>query len=349
MKTIKFALGLLSVLIILAAYGVGVVSADTDLTLSDTVPLNSDSSVGVDYVDGDAAVGVLDDFNRADGPLGVNWTVTQGTFRVYNNAAQGGGMHAKAIYNGETGNILQADVQAVGSSLQYTGLILAYEDTDNCLFVKVQQQDGGGQFEHAAFYLGSASWGGTGAGFFDLDSPFSTAHMTVELNGSTVTLTFSNIDGGAETQTYTAYDFPGTAGNSIGICGYNDIARIDNFAGEGCDYCFEDSIGFKWCLNVIDEDPWPYLFLAGNVDMGYETRTAVGTYNGWNCAISFTADEGSGVPFNYNFKFNGPVGQGVWVNVSPSAGHGTVQVNLCGAANDSETEEDGPLPGVLGE
>ena len=105
--------------------------------------------------------------------------------------------------------------------------VAAYADINNNYFIKVQQQSPyPGQFTHAAFYYGN-----TGSGlFFELDAAFSTAHMKVGLVGNTVTLTFSNIDGGAGTQTYT-YTYPSsTGGNAIGICGGLNLARLDNFA-----------------------------------------------------------------------------------------------------------------------
>jgi hypothetical protein len=175
---------------------------------------------------GNVPMAVLDDFNRPNGPIGPKWTDQNGTFNVVSNAAKGGTL-ALATYDGVTSNAIEADVEVIGTSLQYTGLVLAYADISTNYFIKVQQASPyAGQFTHAAFYYGNNGPGH----FFDLDTPFSTAHMKVALVGNTVTLTFSEIDGGSGTQTYT-YTYPSsTGGNGIGICGYQNIARIDNFA-----------------------------------------------------------------------------------------------------------------------
>jgi hypothetical protein len=63
-----------------------------------------------------------------------------------------------------------------------------------------------------------------------LDSPFTSAHMRVELTGLLATMIFSNIDGGAGIQMYT-HDYTGYAiGTGIGIDGYDGYATLDNFA-----------------------------------------------------------------------------------------------------------------------
>lgn len=173
---------------------------------------------------------ILDDFNRPDGPIGGNWSVHAGEFRVVNNAAQGGPI-AFATYNGIESDIVEADIAVTGAALQYVGLILGYADIDNTLFIKVQQQEGGGMFDHAACYTGN-NGPAFGPGFFRLDAPFSSAHMRADLSDDTVTITFSNIDGGNGTQTYICAGAPSTGGSGIGIAGYDiNYGTIDNFAG----------------------------------------------------------------------------------------------------------------------
>jgi len=175
-----------------------------------------------------AAVTILDNFNRANGPIGSAWTNRAGAFMVSNNAAVGS-PSALATYNGLTTTIAEADVQSVGTGLEYVGLVLGYKDISNNLFMKVQNQDGDNKFEYASCYVGN-NGGGFGKGFFSLTSGFNSAHMRVELVGSTVTMTFSRIDGGTGTQTYTCTGAPTTGGSGAGIVGYSGISRIDNFA-----------------------------------------------------------------------------------------------------------------------
>ena len=173
--------------------------------------------------------GLLDDFNRPDGPIGGNWTVQTGEFHVVNNAAQGGPM-ALATYDGIASGSVEADVAVTGTALQYVALVLGYADINNTLFLKVQQQESGGMFDHAACYTGN-NGPGFGLGFFRLDAPFSFAHMRADLNEGAVTITFSNIDGGSGTQTYICEGAPSTGGNGIGIAGYDiNFGTIDNFA-----------------------------------------------------------------------------------------------------------------------
>jgi hypothetical protein len=173
--------------------------------------------------------GLLDDFNRPDGSIGGNWTVRAGEFRVVNNAAQGGPL-ALATYDGITSGNAEADVAVTGTALQYVGLVLGYADINNTLFLKVQQQEGGGAFDYAACYIGN-NGAGFGPGFFRLDAPFSSAHMRADLSDGTVTITFSNIDGGDGTQTYICEGAPSTGGNGIGIVSFDiNYGTIDNFA-----------------------------------------------------------------------------------------------------------------------
>lgn len=221
-------------LAILSLLGMGLSNADEDLTRNGPAPAIRPPAAGQTQAAPSTrvapqATGILDDFNRADGPIGPSWTVQAGAFNVVSQAAQGGAT-ALATFNGGTGNTLEADVEVTGTATQYTGLVLGYADLSNNYFLKVQQQDGGGTFDHAACYFGN-NGGGFGLGFFPLNAPFKTAHMKVVLSGTTVTMTFSKIDGGAGAQTYTCDGAPATGGTGIGISGYDaGFARLDNFA-----------------------------------------------------------------------------------------------------------------------
>jgi len=200
-----------------------VVTVDQDLTHTGAIVPNPEGT-SINPEDNVSVKGLLDDFNRPNGPIGPNWTNRNGAFNVVNNAAQGG-TQALATYNSATGVRLEGDVECNGTNLQYTGLVLAYMNITNNYFLKVQQQDGGNTFDHAAFYYGN-----NGSGyFFLLDYTFTTAHMTVELVGNTVTMTFSQIDGGTGVQTYNHTYGSATGGNGIGICGFSNTARMDNY------------------------------------------------------------------------------------------------------------------------
>jgi hypothetical protein len=201
---------------------------------------NPPSYPAVDVVPGSAPLAgggvqlILDDFNRADGPIGPDWTVHDGYFNVVNNAAQGGSF-ARATFIGAPGdgNAAEADIEVVGTSLQYTGLLLNYGAGNTNLFLKVQQQGASGNFEYGACYTGN-NGGAFGLGFFPLDQQFATAHMAATRVGSTVTIEFTNVDGGTKPdQTYVCTGAPAPEGTGIGILGYGGIARLDNFGLPG--------------------------------------------------------------------------------------------------------------------
>jgi fumarate hydratase class II len=138
---------------------------------------------------------ILDDFNRADGPIGPNWTVHDGYCNVSNNAAVCGSM-GRATFNGAPGdgNYAEADIATNGTALQYTGLLLNYGAGATNLFIKVQQQNSSGLFEYGACYTGN-NGPAFGLGFFPLTSSFSTAHMTVTRVGNDVTIAVAGQSG----------------------------------------------------------------------------------------------------------------------------------------------------------
>ncbi|HPC82383.1 MAG TPA: hypothetical protein P5234_03275 [Thermoanaerobaculaceae bacterium] len=222
-------------LLALAAAGVGAEEAPVDLTK--VMPYTAPPSVpagGPVPNGGSATLAILDDFNRADGPIGPNWTVHDGSCNVSNNAAVCSGQ-GRATFNGApgTGDTAELDVANNTTSLQYAALLLNYGAGSTNLFLKVQNQFGGNQFGHAACYTGN-NGDSFGLGFFALSSPFSTAHMKATRSGTTVTLEFTNIDGGAQPdQTYVCTGAPAAEGTGVGIGGYAGLTRMDNFAVNG--------------------------------------------------------------------------------------------------------------------
>jgi len=200
-----------------------------DETLGRPAPVGGPVSGGPVPPGGTEAL--LDDFNRADGPIGDAWTVRDGYCNVVSNAAVCGGM-GRATFNSGlgAGDEAEVDIAANGTSLQYAGLLLNYGAGSTNLFLKVQEQSPyAGQFTNGGCYTGN---NGTsfGLGFFGLTSPFTTAHMVATRVGDDVTIVFSNIDGGAQPdQTYVCSGAPAREGIGIGILGYAGIAQMDNF------------------------------------------------------------------------------------------------------------------------
>lgn len=203
-----------------------------DLTKTQSPPVGAQAGGGA--VPWGGTVAVLDDFNRADGPIGPNWTVRDGSCNVVSNAATCSNM-GRATFNSApgTGDAAEMDVAVFSTSLDYQGLLLNYGAGATNIFIKVQNQAGGMQFGHAACYTGN-NGAAFGLGFFALSSPFGSAHMAVTRVGDDVTISFTNIDGGAQSpQTYVCSGAPPREGTGIGINGYAGLDRVDNFGGPG--------------------------------------------------------------------------------------------------------------------
>lgn len=231
----RLSVAVVAVLLGVLASGVGADPAPVDLTK--VLPYSAPSSIPVGGPvpqGGSGTQAILDDFNRADGPIGANWTVHDGFCNVSSNAAVCGST-GRATFNGApgTGDTAEMDVADNGTELQYAALLLNYGAGTSNVFVKVQNQSGGTQFGNAACYTGN-NGAGFGLGFFSLSSLFSTAHMKATRSGSTVTIEFTNIDGGAQAnQTYVCTGAPAAEGTGVGIGGYVGLARMDNFAVGG--------------------------------------------------------------------------------------------------------------------
>lgn len=99
-------------LAILSLLSMGLANADEDLSRNGPAPAIRPPAAGQTQAAPSTkvapqATGILDDFNRADGPIGSLWTVQAGAFNVVSQAAQGGSI-ALATFNGGTGNTLEA-------------------------------------------------------------------------------------------------------------------------------------------------------------------------------------------------------------------------------------------------
>ncbi|MCK5378934.1 MAG: hypothetical protein KAJ78_05985 [Acidobacteria bacterium] len=183
--------------------------------------------------EGSPARGLIDDFNRADGPLGADWTVQADSFQIVSQAAFGGpgGGLALATHNSATGDVVEMDISYDHSGVsQYAAAILNYGGGATNIFIKVQRQGAADSFSNAACYMGN-NGSSFGLGFFTLSQPFSSAHMTVSVDGSRdVTIDFTNIDGGAlPDQQYICTGAPAAEGPAIGIGGWEARSSIDNF------------------------------------------------------------------------------------------------------------------------
>jgi hypothetical protein len=177
---------------------------------------------------------LLDDFNRADGPLGPDWTVHNGSCAIDSNAAtcSSAGLATMAAADGSDALSIDVEAGAVVDT-KYAALVQGYGGGSNNLFIKVQAQSGNSSFTNAACYTGN-NGASFGLGFFDLDATFDTATMTVTRVGDDVFVDFTNIDGGMQSdQNYVCSNAPAPDGTGAGIAGFSGLARMDNFSGQG--------------------------------------------------------------------------------------------------------------------
>lgn len=173
----------------------------------------------------------LSTFDDQDGPLGSSWWVHNGSFEIFDGRARGRGEATSlATYNGLGANQIEAYVSLKpGGGLQYAGLVLNADAGSDSVFLKVQDNDGNGTFDHGACYRGNNTSPGFGMGFFSLAAPFMTAHMRVWISNDRVAhIQLTNIDGGSGSQTYDCGGAPSAEGSGIGIASYNG-GTLDSF------------------------------------------------------------------------------------------------------------------------
>lgn len=176
------------------------------------------------------AVAAADDFERADGPLGPDWTVQAGDFGISGGAAVGANF-GLATHNTASGDATVAvdvayDVDAGG--VQYAGVVLDYLDPASNIFVKIQDNHQSGVFQTIFCYVGN---NGSGGSFGMLTvSEMTSARMSVAIDDSrNVQIVLSEIDGGPGTESHTCAGAPVTGGTGVGIVGFNGRASVDDF------------------------------------------------------------------------------------------------------------------------
>lgn len=186
----------------------------------------------------------FDDFNRADGPLGSDWATIDGSLFITGNAASGSSGALATYVGGCASGIMsaEADISVVGTNTGYCAMVLDSDGEDN-LYIKVQQQGGGGTFDHIGFYraVNVGGWSGMtgGAAFVSIDpaEQFSTARMKVILDAAgNVRLLIYNRDTGGGVLEYQRGGWTIRNGHGAGIGGWGSNI-IDNFAMNGADVC----------------------------------------------------------------------------------------------------------------
>jgi hypothetical protein len=196
-----------------------------------------------------ASANFFDNFNRADGGLGGNYTTVVAPSPVIsaNMAAGSGGANGLTVVNtgAFSGSYDTTTVSAIVSlsdsttTLAYTALALGSDGTGTAshgIFVKVQRQSTG-NFD----FLGAYTGAGTnttaialnGGNFQALQSTFSRARLTVKTTSLTnlyigIDTNFDNTDD----QVYTGtLNFPTlVVGNQVGLHIFGTTGRIDDFS-----------------------------------------------------------------------------------------------------------------------
>jgi hypothetical protein len=143
---------------------------------------------------------------------------------------------------------VECDITTGGSTTSdYVALILDRDATDN-LFIKIQQQSGGGTFDHIGFYTGNngSGWAGmTGGPAFNTlaaADQFASAHMIVIHDGSgNVTLRLTNIDGTGKVLGFSRGGWTPRNSASTGFGGWTGNYPVDNFGrGSPTDWVCDD-------------------------------------------------------------------------------------------------------------
>ena len=186
-----------------------------------------------------------DDFNRANGPIGGNWTAVSGTWAISGNQ----GTHTAATTNSilqhtlATGSyvssVTELDVISnAGTASYFAGVLIGLGGTD-AIMVKIQDQSTTVTgFSNIGIYRRTSAtawgtWTGTGTGFGNLSAPFVSGRLKVFFpNPDTIQVDIDTDFNGTADQTYTKTGVSSIAANFgqlHGICAWNTTAVFDNW------------------------------------------------------------------------------------------------------------------------
>lgn len=170
-----------------------------------------------------SAMAAKDKFNR--GQLGSNWVVTSGSMFLVGHVLTGTSLSLGYFTKSTKSTSVSADVLMGGAcDLQYGAVALGDIAGGKNAFVKIQTQDGGCKFDHAAFYVGNNG----GGSFFALDTPiFGPVTLSVTMSGTVATMTIQK-KGTEDTQSY-SYDYGTSFGTGGGLGTYGTL-YLDNYA-----------------------------------------------------------------------------------------------------------------------
>ena len=174
------------------------------------------------------AMAAHDNFGRAN--LGNKWVVPAGDGRLFitNNQLQGDTGSLGYDKKSSADTTVKATLILNGTDLEYGAVASGNIAGGNNAFVKLQEQNGSGEFEYGAFYVGNNG----GGNFFQLNAPVaSPASVSLSFCGTVATLKISSSSG---KQKYT-YDCGTSFGGGGGLGTYGNIS-LDNYVSKpgGC-------------------------------------------------------------------------------------------------------------------
>ncbi len=188
-----------------------------------------------------AASSGFDDFNRADGPLGPDWTVGSGNFEIRSQQfANVGASNGWALYTVATSlyqnAVVEFDLLDNPSSLAYGAAVIGAGGSDQT-FTKVQ---GSGSYTNVGFYHGvNGGMFGSYGGFFNITPVVGgRVRVYVSNNGDTMNVDIDEQHDGVFEYHYEASNLIGSGlaallGDGIGLGVYSTVSRADNFSVNG--------------------------------------------------------------------------------------------------------------------
>ncbi|PCJ53438.1 MAG: hypothetical protein COA70_09065 [Planctomycetota bacterium] len=211
----------------------------------------------------------FDNFNRADGPLGADWTPMVNNFEIRNNQFSNvGSVNGWSLYNAATSlyenAVIEFDLTRNPAGLAYGAAITGGGGSDNT-FTKIQ---GSANYTNVGFYHGSnaGSIGGYG-GFFTI-TPVTGGRVRVYVTNGGDTMNADideDIDGVFEYH----YESSGLLssglvplmGDGVGLGSFSDVGPVDNFSANGA--------GPEPVLQVTEIVPDQFItFDISNMDSG---------------------------------------------------------------------------------
>jgi len=197
-----------------------------------------------------SALAITDEFDRSDGTdMSAMWTEQSGDWRIESERARSSVIANHDIMTfpeRSSSPTLSVDVYYTGTPrITYAALISKYADASDFIRIKVQDNDGGGDFDTAYFYHGGSAWADmTGGSSLQSITPFTEARITTWYEGDIITLEIDHDFDGTPEETFWRGGIPlASLGDRVGVGGYGDAA-FDNF-----------TVDPPWPPSVFGPDP----------------------------------------------------------------------------------------------